>query len=236
MTFSARLRRLNSILITLLVPVVIVLGSARLLVTETYLRLEYAKPDFPPDPYGFTAADRLHYAPFAVNYLLNGEGIDYLRALTLPDGSPLYEERELRHMVDVQKVVQWAWAVLAGCAILCAALTGLLARSPDGRYALRRGLFGGGLLMLAILGALLIYMLLDWDRVFTTFHSLFFAQGSWQFYYTDSLIRLFPIRFWQDAALTVGGMSASGAILIMVFCRWWARRAAQLGARSVSRV
>ena len=34
---------------------------------------------------------------------------------------------------------------------------------------------------------------------FAGFHSLFFEGDSWLFLYSDTLIRLFPIRFWQDA-------------------------------------
>jgi len=36
---------------------------------------------------------------------------------------------------------------------------------------------------------------------FAGFHSLFFEGDSWLFLYSDTLIRLFPLRFWQDAFL-----------------------------------
>jgi integral membrane protein (TIGR01906 family) len=41
-------------------------------------------------------------------------------------------------------------------------------------------------------------------QFFTVFHELFFTGNSWQFLFTDTLIRLFPMRFWQDAFLFVG--------------------------------
>jgi integral membrane protein (TIGR01906 family) len=213
-------------LIAVLVPLLLILGSIRLVMTDSYLHLAYRMPAFPADPYGFTLEDRLRYAPFAVDYLVSGQGIEYLSSLTLPDGGPLFTERELSHMADVQAVTRWAFAVLTGAALICGVLGVLLARGRAGRAALRRGLSGGAWLLLGMLGALLVYVLLDWNHFFDAFHDLFFVQGTWRFYYDDSLIRLFPIAFWQNAALSVGGLSALSAVLIIVGCRWWARRAA----------
>jgi uncharacterized membrane protein len=49
---------------------------------------------------------------------------------------------------------------------------------------------------------------LFWD-FFTLFHALFFEGDSWLFLNSDTLIRLFPIRFWQDAFL-LGALIALG--------------------------
>lgn len=220
----ARLRPALIILITLAVPVLLILISIRLLMTETYLQIEYHKPDFPADYYGFTLADRLYYAPFAVQYIENGAGIDYLGDLKKPDGTPFYNQRELDHMVDVKNVVRVAFAALLVTAILLAGLTLMLIRNLEGRRILRQGLSGGSLLTLVLLAGLVMLVVLNWDSFFTQFHELFFSNGTWLFDYSDSLIRLFPVRFWQDAALTIGGMSAAGAVLIMGLAWWWSRR------------
>jgi integral membrane protein (TIGR01906 family) len=208
-----------------LVPVLLVMTSVRLIMTEAYLAIAYGKPDFPPDTYGFTQADRLSYAPYAVQYLLNGAGIEYLGNLKQANGQPLYNERELSHMVDVKAVTQIALAVLGGTIIMFVALVPIMIRTAEGRHALRQGLFSGAVLMLVILIGLVLYVLLNWNAFFDSFHALFFAEGTWRFEYSDSLIRLFPERFWQDAALTIGGMSAAGALLIILGVSWWAQRA-----------
>src|SRR5260221_8296596 len=101
-----------SIILTLLVPALLILISVRVVMTDAYLKIEYAKPDFPQDSYGFTLQDRLHYAPFALNYLLGSADISYLGDLKFLDGAPLYNNRELQHMVDVKKVFQLAIAAL----------------------------------------------------------------------------------------------------------------------------
>jgi integral membrane protein (TIGR01906 family) len=228
---SPRLLRLLSTLVTLAVPILLVLISVRLVMTETYLWLEYNKPDFPPDPFGLTLADRLHYAPYTVQYLTGSAGIDILRDLTDPEGNRLFNERELSHMLDVKMVTRVAFAVLGVTIILFTLLSVALSASSEGRRALRQGLFSGGLLMLAILVSLLLALFLNWDAAFTQFHELFFASGSWVFEYSDALIRLFPVRFWQDAALTVGGLSGAGAILVMAGVWWWERRSASSPGR-----
>jgi integral membrane protein (TIGR01906 family) len=222
--FTVWLQLVLSILVTIAVPVLLVLISVRLVMTDTYLQLEYNKPDFPSDDYGFTLQDRLHYAPFALQYLLGSDGIDYLGKLKFADGRPLYNDRELEHMVDVKNVFRGALLALGVTLLIFSISLSILMRSPAGLRALRLGLFSGGLLMLAILGGLVLMLLINWDAFFDGFHDLFFAAGTWTFDYSDTLIRLFPIRFWQDAALTIGGMSAAGALLLIGGSWWWARR------------
>src|SRR5574339_985858 len=97
---------LLSSLVTILVPVVLIGLGLRVLLTPLFLRIEYNMPYFPPDEYGFTKEDRLRWAPYALNYLINNEDISYLADLKFDDGTPLYNERELSHMDDVKRVTQ----------------------------------------------------------------------------------------------------------------------------------
>src|SRR5690349_11070376 len=108
------------IFLALVVPLLLVLGGARLVMTALYLNLEYNRPGFPADFYGFSTEDRLRYAPFALNYLMNAEGIAYLGDLTFDDGSPLFNGRELGHMADVKVVTQTVFGI--GVAVFLLAL------------------------------------------------------------------------------------------------------------------
>src|SRR5215217_2174166 len=92
--------------VTLLVPIVLIGFGLRILLTPLFLQVEYNMPYFAPDEYGFTKADRLKWAPYAVNYLVNNTDISYLGDLKFEDGKPLYNERELSHMKDVKRVTQ----------------------------------------------------------------------------------------------------------------------------------
>ncbi len=49
-------------------------------------------------------------------------------------------------------------------------------------------------------------------KFFTLFHQVFFEGDSWLFLYSDTLIRLFPIRFWQDAVLAAAVISLGGGL------------------------
>jgi integral membrane protein (TIGR01906 family) len=87
-----------------------------------------------------------------------------------------------------------------------------------------RALVGGGLLTLGLLGAVGAYMLLGWDQFFTTFHRLFFEGDTWLFLYSDTLIRLFPMRFWIDVAVMIVGLLVLKAVVVGIVGWVWKRR------------
>ncbi len=206
-------------LVTLLVPLALVLTALRVLLTPGFVQLEYRTPGFPEDPYGFTLADRLTWAPLALEYLLNDAGLEFLGDLEFEPGVPVFNERELAHMLDVKVLVQMAlkvwWGVLALLALLGAAFW-RLGRMVDVARALARG----GQLTILLMMALLLYLGLNFNQLFVDFHSLFFEGDSWLFAYSDTLIRLFPIRFWRDAFLAVAGLTLAGAAGLV----WLGRR------------
>ena len=200
--------------VTLLVPIALIGLGLRVLLTPLYLQVEYNMPYFPPDEFGFTKADRLKWAPYALNYLTNSAGISYLGDLKFADGKPLYNERELSHMDDVKRVTQGALKVwYISLAILL--LLGFWAWFGNWWSAYRLGLMRGGWLMVGL--AVVIGIAVDpnvfWN-FFAGFHSLFFTGNSWMFLFSDTLIRLFPIRFWQDAFLWAAAIALGGGIAL----------------------
>jgi integral membrane protein (TIGR01906 family) len=219
------IRRLVAWLVVLAVPIWLSLTATRLLVSQVYLQFEYAKPDFPADPYGFTQADRLAYAPYAIDYLTNGSDISFLGDLNLADGSPMYNERELGHMADVKAVMQVA-STLYGL-LSVALVAGVLWLYMTTRKTLCASLKRGAYLTLALIVGLVVLAALGWDTFFTTFHRLFFTEGTWRFLYSDTLIRLFPERFWFDAAITIGILVTVGAMLILLIITVLERRSAR---------
>lgn len=205
--------------LTLVLPVLLVLISVRLVMTPLFLQVEYPRPGFPVDYYGFTIQDRLDYGPYALNYLLNGETIDYLGNLKFPDGTNMYNVRELHHMRDVKIVTQWAFRIAIASGALTFIFAFTLWRNTGNHVELYRGLFNGSVLTLGIVATIIISAFISWDLFFTGFHTIFFASGTWRFEYSDTLIRLFPEQFWFDAAITIGVITVTGAILIM-FLSW----------------
>lgn len=209
-----------SVLITILAPLTLIGLGLRLLLTTTFLHIEYNMPRFPQDEYGFTKEDRLKWAPYAVEYLVNNADISYLGDLTFDDGTPLYNERELSHMVDVKRVTRGALNVwYATLAILLA--LGIWSKLGHWEQAYRQGLRRGGWLMVGLavaIGLIVIVGIVVNPNVFwgffTAFHKLFFEGDSWLFLYSDTLIRLFPIRFWQDAFLIAAFIALGGGLTL----------------------
>jgi integral membrane protein (TIGR01906 family) len=209
-----------SSLVALLVPIALIGLGLRILLSPLFLRIEYNMPYFPPDEYGFTKEDRLRWAPYALDYLTNNEKISYLANLKFDDGTPLYNERELSHMDDVKLVTQGAlrvWYItLAALLIL-----GVWAWFGGWWTAYLLGLRWGGWLMiglavivgLIVLVGIVINPNVFWN-FFAGFHSLFFEGDSWLFLFSDTLIRLFPIRFWQDAFLWAAVIALGGGIVL----------------------
>jgi len=206
--------------VTIIVPMMLIGLAIRVLLTPLFYRLEYNMPYFPPDEYGFTKADRLKWTPYAVNYLLNNADISYLGNLRFDDGRPLYNERELRHMVDVKRVTQSA---LRFWYISLALLLGLGIWAWFGgwwQYYLL-GLKRGGWLMVLLAGLIATIVIVGialnpnvFDDFFIFFHSLFFEGNSWLFLFSDTLIRLFPIRFWEDAFLWAAVITLGGGLAL----------------------
>jgi len=204
------------LVLTVALPFVLVLSNVRLVLLPWFPTFEYNRAGFPPDAYGFSTDVRRLHARRAVVFLLNSASIDFLAEERFSDGTLLYNERELRHMQDVKGVtgvVLWVWRG----ALLLALLAGVgLAWQPATRPLLRVGLMAGATIVIVTLVVLLAYVLLNFNSFFTKFHQLFFESGSWMFSYSDTLIRLFPLRFWSDVALLIGGASLLEGVLL-----WW---------------
>jgi integral membrane protein (TIGR01906 family) len=191
------------LLIPLVIPVLTLLTSVRVLLSPVFIQLEYALPGFPPDPYGFSKAERLKWANLSLEYLLNDEGIEFLGDLELGAGTPLYNDRELNHMEDVKEIVE---IVLVIWSALIVALLGLvfIGGFTAGWVKIGRSLGNGAKLTFILMVALLLGVIVIFPIVFVAFHEIFFDPGTWMFSFQDSLIRLFPQRFWQTAFLAVG--------------------------------
>ena len=195
-------------------PFVILMLGIRLLITPLFAWVQYHMPGFPDDSYGFTLEDRLRYSEPSIRYLVNSEDIAYLEALSFENGEPIYNARELSHMVDVKIVVTGMRIGLAAGIVLLVVLS-LNAIKKGWRDKILDDFRRGSWILLGFIAAILLLLVINFNNLFTWFHQIFFESGTWLFYTSDTLIRLFPLRFWQNAFITVGLVSvviASGVI------------------------
>lgn len=205
------------------VPVVLLLTSVRLLLTPAFVRLNYGLPGFPADPYGFTAEERLQGADVALEYLLNDQPVSFLGDLRFEDGRPVYNARELKHMEDVKVLVQQAMAVWLGAVALGAVLSLGLAQFAGARRAWL-ALHQGARITLIVMVLLLAGIAASFSILFVGFHRLFFEGDTWLFLYSDTLIRLFPERFWLTAFVGIGAGTLLLAGLLLGLSAWRVRR------------
>ncbi|MDY6874457.1 MAG: TIGR01906 family membrane protein [Chloroflexota bacterium] len=218
MTTKHIVRSILGWVVTVLTPLVILMIAIRLLMVPLFARIEYHLPGFPEDPYGFTLEDRLKWSAPSIRFLVNGDSIEDLGSLTFEDGEPIYNDRELSHMADVKAVVTGMRIGLT-VAVLVLLTIEVIAVRGDWRKALLTAYWRGGWGVVGLIVAILMFVLIAFDQLFTWFHMLFFQSGTWQFYTSDTLIRLFPIRFWQDAFIFVGVISLLFGGLLIWLCR-----------------
>ena len=186
-------------------PVALLLTSVRLLLTPAFVRLDYGLPGFPQDPYGFSMPERIYWADLALEYLLNDEPITFLGDLRFESGNEVYNERELKHMLDVKVLVQQAmvvWQLTLAASLVLLLMIGQFAGGRGAWQAVR----AGARATLVIMATLLVLIAAAFQFVFVGFHRVFFQGDTWLFLYSDTLIRLFPERFWLTAfvAIVVG--------------------------------
>ncbi|WP_316255821.1 TIGR01906 family membrane protein [Arthrobacter sp. A2-55] len=209
------LPRVFQVLLAVFYPVVLLVLAIRLVTTPYFLWVEYHRPGFPADSFGFSTDDRMTYGSYTVDYLLNLSGARYLGDLVNSQHNQLFLAREVAHMADVKTVITTAFVIGLVLAIgMVIAMVYLARRSVGG---IRRGLFAGSIVTLVIIIALGVLAGMGWETFFTDFHHIFFANGTWTFYTDDTLIRLFPSEFWLDSGIFIGAFVLVVASLTMAF-------------------
>ena len=206
---------IGTIWIMLATPFVLLALAVRFIASGIFLKFEYFRPGFPADQFGFSAADREHYGTYVVDYLHNFDSRRYLADIVMPNGEPIFISEELSHMADVKGLISLLYLV---------ALVGIIGSVLFGLYMCRKGGSGihtgvrlGSIFSIIFMAAVAVVAVLGWDSFFRGFHKMFFADGTWEFYADDSLIRLFPPQFWVDAGIAGGGLFVLLAILLFLF-------------------
>lgn len=218
-------------LVVLAMPFLLTLGSLRLIILwdwPSYPSFEYQR--IPPDRYGFTPEDRLELAEATLDYLREPgpveEVITLLEELRIPGSDEsLYNERELGHMVDVKRLTDILAQLLWPLAIVVVGGLIFLLLKVERRTEFYKAILYGGLFTSGALLAMIILIGLSWNFVFTQFHEILFPPDTWTFFYTDSLIRLFPERFWFDFGLIWTGSVFLEGLILAALGYWLLRRA-----------
>ena len=219
---SPTLARVLQVVLAILAPIVILIAILRMVASPLLLWFEYHRPGFPADQFGMDTEQRLTLGSYGLDYLFNFAPPAYLGDLRFANGNPVFTEAEVAHMVDVKQVMMIT--MLAGliAAVVCVVAMIMLYRMRKG--AIARSLFAGAVWFTMVMVVLAVVATFGWQAFFAGFHQVFFADGTWTFATSDSLIRLYPGQFWVDAAAWVAGLTLVTMIVIMICTAPTARR------------
>lgn len=213
--------RVMQVLLAVFFPVTLLILAVRAVTSPLFLWVEYNRPGFPGDGYGFSTDDRMTYGSYAVDYLSNWSGPRYLGDLVHRGGDKLFKDGEVSHMADVKLVILSTFG--AGVLLLLLGLIAVLYLRKRSTGGVRRGLFAGSIVTLVLILGLGTLAFLGWQQFFTEFHRIFFADGTWTFSMDDTLIRLFPGQFWIDAGMVIAALVFLTALLTLILT-WPTRR------------
>ncbi len=213
--------RVMQVLLAIFFPLILLILAVRAVTSPLFLWVEYNRPGFPGDGYGFSTDDRMTYGSYAVDYLTNWSGPRYLGDLVHRSGDKLFKDGEVSHMADVKLVILSTFG--AGVLLVLVSLIAVLYLRRKSNGGVRRGLFAGSIITLVLILGLGTLAVLGWQQFFTEFHRIFFADGSWTFSLEDTLIRLFPGQFWVDAGMVIAALVLLAALVTLILT-WPTRR------------
>jgi integral membrane protein (TIGR01906 family) len=129
---------------------------------------------------------------------------EYISLTVIKDGKSfeLFNQREVLHLKDVKGLIWLDYRLLTGTLVYVLAYAGVSLFWRKDWRRLAWGVAGGSGLTLALMLALGLGALFNFDQLFLQFHFISFTNELWRLDPAkDYLIMLFPQGFWYDAAL-----------------------------------
>lgn len=144
--------------------------------------------------------------------------IQYFNTGDVNDALNIFDEREMAHLSDVRGLIHLNYLiqqVTSGYMIVFIAL-GFFWKRRGFTNWLTQMVLTGSILTLFALISLGIAAVVDFDRLFTGFHELFFSGDSWIL--SGYLPRLFTQGLFSDTALFITGAMIAESLLLGGIC------------------
>ncbi len=210
---------LLAVLVVIGIPPFLVLSNLYVVATPQYVDFEYNKPDFPPSV-RFTDAERRTYSIASLDYIKGDLSFQEFKGLGV------YNDREIKHMVDVRNLFAGAISFHANdAAVLLIALIALT-WSRTTRPLAAKSLVIGAILTLVLFIGMGLFITSAFDTFFVDFHRVFFEGDSWLFFTTDSLIQFYPENFWYDTFFYVAVLVIVESVVVGGLGLFWRYRLA----------
>ena len=153
----------------------------------------------------------------------NSSGNAPIDIVVIKGGQPftLFNQREVAHLKDVKGLFQLDYKILAVTLVYVLAYAGVCVFRRRWRRLATSVAFGSGL-TLAIMLALWIVSLVDFEGFFIQFHLIAFSNNLWELNpYTDYLLMMFPEGFWNDAVIFIAAGAAGVAVALGGVAGWY---------------
>ncbi len=128
--------------------------------------------------------------------------------------SYLFDENAEMHLADCTHLFD-VTRILFTITFLISLICSLILHKHQCIRRLSIVLIAGAATILVIIGVLLIWLLFDFNGLFSLFHQLFFDPNTWRFPIDSLLISLFPMPFWSAmVGIWVAGTFLASLLLI----------------------
>ena len=196
------IRGLVSLAFVVCLPLLIIGTSLRGLVTDRDLMLRGFRDNQVAVTTGLDDPQLQRIADAFVAYFQAPAGQIQLQVTAFGQSRPLFNDKEVQHMEDVQALIQvFLRLQLVAIAVVVIRVAVALTLDRSGVAIGREMLWSTGL-MIALVALVGVLSLMDFDALWTRFHQIAFRNDLWLLDpSSDYLIMLFPEPFWFTATI-----------------------------------
>jgi integral membrane protein (TIGR01906 family) len=217
-TLLGALRFASVALLALALPVFLVTNGVRwVALDEGFYLEEFTRYDVGRST-GLPRDELRKIAGAFVQYFQTQPGPLLITATFAGGPSPLFNDREIRHMADVQIImgrVLATWRLAVGAIVLSSCALLAMDHFTGSRSLALAGAIGGAISVGAV-GALSLATLADFGQLFLQFHFMSFSNDLWILDPArDHLIQLFPQGFFFDSAVRIGFQTVALGIAVL---------------------
>jgi integral membrane protein (TIGR01906 family) len=208
-------RGLVSLGFVVLLPLLMISVSLRALVTDRDFLLRGFQDNQVSITTGLDQPQLERIADAFVAYFQAPPGQIQMQVTVRGQSRPLFNDREVQHMEDVQALIQWflRMGIVAGAVVVLRLVLAVVAdRSP---VPLGREMLWSTGLMVGVVVLVGVLSLIDFDTLWTRFHQVAFRNDLWQLDPSrDYLIMLFPEPFWFTATVRLAMTIAAQTLIV----------------------
>ncbi len=210
-------RGLVSLAFVLLVPLLIIGTSLRGLITDRDLMLRGFRDNQVAKTSGLDDPQLQRIADAFVAYFQGPPGQIQMQVTAFGRSRPLFSDKEVTHMEDVQRLIQFFLKMQIVAAAVVVLRVGAAVAFDRASAPIGREILWSAALMVGLVVLVGVLSLIDFDGLWTRFHQIAFRNDLWQLDPSkDYLIMLFPEPFWFTATIRMATTVALQTVVIAV--------------------